>query len=229
MSSRSDGVVVHPTALVEDGVTLGAHTKVWDNVHIRRGAKIGERCIIGEKTYIAYDVVIGDLVKINAAVYICANVTIEDMVMLSAHTVFTNDVFPRAALAETREPITSDPTEETLHTTVRQGVTVGANATIGPGVELGQYAMVGMGSVVTRDVTPFQLVVGNPARPIGWVCMCGHPLARAAEAPPAACRRSTTRSPCCMRSTSRRDAWSDSFIRYRPSRTQCCLTIPLCT
>ncbi len=183
MSSRPEGVVVHPTALVEDGVTLGAHTKVWDNVHIRRGATIGERCIVGEKTYIAYDVVIGDLVKINAAVYICANVTIEDMVMLSAHTVFTNDVFPRAALPETRELITSDPTEETLHTVVRQGVTVGANATIGPGVELGQFSMVGMGSVVTRGVKPFQLVVGNPARPIGWVCMCGHPLARTAEPP----------------------------------------------
>jgi len=193
MSSRPEGVFIHPTALVEDGVILGAQTKVWDNVHIRRGATIGERCIVGEKTYIAYDVVIGDLVKINAAVYICANVTIEDMVMLSAHTVFTNDVFPRAALPEIREPITSDPTEETLHTIVRQGTTVGANATIGPGIELGQFCMVGMGSVVTRNVRPFQLVVGNPARPIGWVCMCGHPLVKSAEAPQAAtcskCRR----------------------------------------
>lgn len=190
MSSRPDGVVIHPTALVEDGVTLGANTKVWDNVHIRRGATIGASCIVGEKTYIAYDVVIGDLVKINAAVYICANVTIEDMVMLSAHVVFTNDTFPRAALPETRELITSDPTEETLYTTVRHGVTVGANATIGPGVELGQFCMVGMGAVVTRDVKPFQLVVGNPARPIGWVCMCGHPLARSADAPAdAACEQ----------------------------------------
>lgn len=176
------GVFVHPSAIIEAGVTLGANTKVWDSVHVRRGAQVGANCIVGEKTYIAYDVKIGDLVKINAAVYICADVTIEDMVMLSAHVVFTNDKFPRAALPETRELITSDPTEETLKTTVRQGVTIGANATIGPGLELGEFCMVGMGAVVTSDVRPFALVIGSPARPVGWCCVCGHKLDRFSDA-----------------------------------------------
>ncbi len=167
---------IHPTALIEEGVRIGRGSAVWDGVHIRRGAVIGERCIVGEKTYIAYDVVIGDLVKINAFVYVCAGVTIEDMVMVSAGTVFTNDRFPRAADPARRVPLTSEPTPETLSTVVRRGATIGANATIGPGIELGAFSMVGMGAVVTRAVLPLQLVVGCPARPAGWVCMCGAPL-----------------------------------------------------
>ena len=167
---------IHPTALIEEGVRIGRGSAVWDSVHIRRGAVIGERCIVGEKTYIAYDVVIGDLVKLNAFVYVCAGVTIEDMVMVSAGTVFTNDRFPRAADPALRAPLTSEPTQETLSTAVRQGATIGANATIGPGIELGAFSMVGMGAVVTRSVLPLQLVFGCPARPAGWVCMCGAPL-----------------------------------------------------
>lgn len=167
---------IHPSALIEDGVRIGDGTAVWDHVHIRHGAAIGRQCIIGEKTYIAYDVAIGDLVKINAFVYICAGVTIADMVMVSAGTVFTNDRFPRAAYPDTRELVASEPTEETLKTVVRRGVTIGANATIGPGIELGEFSMIGMGTVVTRSVLPLQLVFGCPARPAGWVCICGHPL-----------------------------------------------------
>ena len=167
---------IHPTALIEEGVRVGQRTSVWDNVHIRHGATIGRDCIIGEKTYIAYDVAIGDLVKINAFVYICAGVTIEDMVMISAGTVFTNDRFPRAARPDGSALLESEPTEDTLATTVRRGVTIGANATIGPGVELGEYSMVGMGAVVTRSVLSLQLVIGCPARPAGWVCVCGQPL-----------------------------------------------------
>ena len=87
---------IHPTAMFEDGVVLGPGTSIWDNVHIRRDARIGEQCIVGEKTYIAYEVSIGNRVKINAMVYICAEVTIEDGVMISAGVVFTNDRFPRA-------------------------------------------------------------------------------------------------------------------------------------
>lgn len=167
---------IHPTALIEEGVGVGEGTSVWDNVHIRHGASIGRECIIGEKTYIAYDVVIGDLVKINAFVYVCAGVTIEDMVMIAAGTVFTNDRFPRAAHPGRRELLTSAPTDDTLATTVRRGTTIGANATIGPGIELGAYSMIGMGAVVTRSVLPLQIVTGCPARPAGWVCVCGHPL-----------------------------------------------------
>lgn len=145
---------------------------------MRRGARIGRGCLIGEKTYVAYDVRIGDWCKLNAGVYVCAAVTIEDHVMLSAHVVFTNDRFPRAFDRTPDGLASSEPTEETLTTVVRTGVTVGANATIGPGLELGRFAMVGMGSVVTRDVPPHGLVVGNPARLVGWVCTCGPALVR---------------------------------------------------
>jgi acetyltransferase-like isoleucine patch superfamily enzyme len=177
----SSGAWIHPTALVEAGVVLGEGTKIWDNVHLRRGARIGKSCIVGEKSYVAYDVVIGDFVKLNAAVYVCAAVTIEDFCMISAHTVFTNDRFPRAGNRELTGLETSDPTDETMATLVRRGTTIGANATIGPGVTLGEFSMVGMGSVVTKSVAPHALIVGNPARQIGWVCRCGHPLARLAQ------------------------------------------------
>jgi UDP-2-acetamido-3-amino-2,3-dideoxy-glucuronate N-acetyltransferase len=169
---------IHPTAIVEEGVELGHDTSVWDNVHIRRGATIGAECIIGEKTYIAYDVRIGDRVKLNASVYICAGITIEDGVMISAGTVFTNDRFPRAATNDLTMLRSSAPDENTLETRVCRGATIGANATIGPGLVIGEYAMVGMGSVVTRPVAPHTLVVGNPARPVAIVCRCGEVLVR---------------------------------------------------
>ena len=169
---------IHPTAIVEEGVTLGDLTSVWDNVHIRRGASIGRECIVGEKSYIAYDVQIGNRVKIKAFVYICAAVEIEDGVVISAGTVFTNDRFPRATTDDLSELRTSDPDEHTLSTRVRSGATIGANATIGPGITVGRWAMVGMGSVVTRSVPDHHLVVGNPSRSVGAVCRCGAVLLR---------------------------------------------------
>jgi acetyltransferase-like isoleucine patch superfamily enzyme len=165
--------MIHPTALIEEGVEIGPGSSVWDSAHIRHGARLGRNCIVGEKTYIAYDVRIGNYVKINAQVYICALVTIEDFVMISAHTVFTNDKFPRAFNRALSGLATSDVTEETLPTFVRRGATIGANATIGAGIEIGAFAMVGMGSVVTKDVPAYTLVVGNPARERGYVCVCG--------------------------------------------------------
>lgn len=171
---------VHPTALVEEGVTLGANTRVWDGVHIRHHAKIGHDCIIGEKSYIAYDVPIGNYVKINAVVYICAEVEIADFVMIAAHTVFTNDRFPRSGNRDLSGLETSAVTEETLKCRVGRGVSIGANATIGPGITLGEFSMVGMGSVVTRDVPPHALVFGSPAKVAGWLSACGEPLVRGA-------------------------------------------------
>lgn len=175
------GCRVHDTALIEDRVTIGSGSSVWDNVHIRHGAQIGHDCIIGEKTYIAYDVHIGNFCKLNAAVYICANVTISDYVMLAAHTVFTNDRFPRAFDRTLDGLASSDPNEETLSTTVGVGVTTGANVTIGPGLSIGDFAMIGMGSVVTRNVPAHGLVIGNPGRLAGYVCACGPVLVKLAQ------------------------------------------------
>jgi acetyltransferase-like isoleucine patch superfamily enzyme len=175
---------IHPTAIIEDNVSLGEGTSVWDNVHIRRDTTIGGNCIVGEKTYIAYGVQIGNGVKINSFVYICNGVTVEDQVMISAGTVFTNDVLPRAFDVDGKSVKTSDPTEETLETSVGQGATIGANCTIGPGIQIGEYAMIGMGSVVTRDVAPYHLVYGNPARSCGLVCICGSILFKFDPAPP---------------------------------------------
>ena len=164
---------MHPTAIVEEGVVLGERTALWDGVHVRRGARIGRECIVGEKTYVAYDVVIGDRCKVNAHVYVCAGVTIEDGVMVAAHVVFTNDLTPRAAERDLSALLTSAPTEQTLRTLVRRGASIGANATIGPGLTLGEYCMVGMGAVVTKDVPPFGLVLGNPARLAGLAARDG--------------------------------------------------------
>jgi acetyltransferase-like isoleucine patch superfamily enzyme len=173
-------VRIHPTALVEPGVTIGDGTSVWDSVHIRGPARIGRDCIVGEKTYIAYDVAIGDRVKINAFVYICAAVTIETGVMISAGTTFTNDRFPRATTPDLVELRSSAPDEHTLPTLVQEGATIGARAVIGNDLVIGRFAMVGMAAVVTRTVPAFTLVVGHPARIIGYVCRCGEPVLRLA-------------------------------------------------
>ena len=174
----SNPAQIHATAIVEAGVRIGDSTCVWNGVHIRQGASIGKSCIIGEKTYIAYDVNIGDLCKINANVYVCAGVTVQDGVMIAAHTVFTNDLLPRATDPEVRALRSSDPGETTLQTKVMRGATIGANCTIGPGLVLGEFCMIGMGSVVTRDVPKHTLVAGNPATIRGLVCSCGRLVAR---------------------------------------------------
>ncbi|MGH7736966.1 MAG: acyltransferase [Candidatus Tyrphobacter sp.] len=172
---------VHPTANVERDVRIGEGTSLWEHVHVRHSTSIGRECIVGEKTYIAYGVRIGDRVKINAFVYIPTGVTVEDGVMISAGTVFTNDRFPRAATPDLLALRSSDPDDETLETVVREGATIGAHCTIGCGLEIGRFAMVGMGSVVTHCVPDFALVIGSPARIAGVVCRCGRPMLRCDE------------------------------------------------
>lgn len=173
---------IHPTAIIEDDVSIGEDSSIWDNVHVRHGATIGNECIVGEKSYIAYDVNIGNRVKINAMVYICAAVTIEDGVMISASTTFTNDRFPRATFPDLKSLRPSEPDEHTLPTLVREGATIGAGCIIGNDLEIGRWAMVGMGSVVTKSVPDFHLVLGSPARSIGAVCKCGQLFHRFADA-----------------------------------------------
>jgi acetyltransferase-like isoleucine patch superfamily enzyme len=172
---------VHPTALVEEGVTIGDGTRIWDSVHVRHSTRIGSECIIGEKSHVSYSVQIGDRVKINAFVYICTGVVIEDGVMLSAGVIFTNDRFPRATTPDLQHLQSSDPNESTGSTLVRSGATIGAGALIGSDLTIGCFAMVGMGSVVTKSVPDYHLCVGNPARSIGYVCKCGIPLLRFRE------------------------------------------------
>ena len=167
---------IHETAVIEKNVKLGKGTKVWDNAHIRRGASIGKDCIVGGKSYIAYGVKIGNLVKINSFAYVCAGVTIKDKVMISAGTIFTNDKFPRSVRGDVNKLFPSGPTEETESTLVCEGVTTGAGSVIGCGITLGEYSMIGMGSVVTKSVPAYHLVYGLPARTMGYVCKCGYPL-----------------------------------------------------
>ncbi|BAU14173.1 WblC protein [Leptolyngbya sp. NIES-3755] len=178
MNLTVTNIKVHPTAIIESNVSIGDRTSVWDNVHIRFSTRIGQECIIGEKTYIAYGVQIGDRVKINAFVYICNAVTIEDGVMISAGTVFTNDRFPRATTVDLKQLRSSDPDEYTLPTLVREGATIGANCTIGSDLSIGRFAMIGMGSLVTKSIPDFHLAIGHPAKSVGCVCRCGQLLTR---------------------------------------------------
>jgi UDP-2-acetamido-3-amino-2,3-dideoxy-glucuronate N-acetyltransferase len=171
-------VRIHPTAEIEDGVEVGAGTAIWAGVHVRSGARIGASCIVGERTYVAGGVIVGDLVKINAMAYLCAGVTVERGVMIAAGVVFTNDRYPRATTPELDALLSSDVGDDTLPTVVREGATVGAGAIVGCGLEIGRFALVGMGAVVTRSVPDFHLVVGNPARSVAVLCRCGEPVVR---------------------------------------------------
>jgi acetyltransferase-like isoleucine patch superfamily enzyme len=176
---------VHPTAEIEDGVEIGAGTAIWSGVHVRGpGTAIGADCIIGERTHIGYGVRVGDRVKINAFVYVCTGVTIENGVMIGAGTVFTNDRYPRATTPDLAELRPSEPDERTLPTLVSEGASIGAGSVIGCDLTIGRFALVGMGSVVTRSAPPFHLVLGQPARSVAVVSRAGEPIVRFSGAQP---------------------------------------------
>ena len=164
---------VHPTAEVEDGAQIGTGTKIWHLAHIRSSARIGAGCTIGRNVYVDAEVTVGDRVKIQNNVSVYVGVTLEDEVFVGPSAVFTNDLRPRA----------QNPDWVVTPTLVRRGASIGANATIVCGTEIGEYAMVAAGSVVTRDVRPHQLVAGNPARHLGWVNRAGEVVARGPEQP----------------------------------------------
>ena len=186
--AAADAPHIHPTAIIEPGVTIGPRTAIGDGVHVRGPSVIGRECVIGEKTHIADGVTIADGVRINTHVHMCSGVTIESSVMIAAGVIFTNERYPRAADYR-GEATPSTPLPEALKTVVRIGATIGAGALIGPGTDIGPWAMIGMGAVVTRDVVPHALMIGAPARVAGWVCVCGTPLGGAAVAAPALCKR----------------------------------------
>ncbi len=162
--TRTDDIFIHPTAVVDDGAVIGAGTKVWHFSHVASGATIGSNVTIGQNVYIAPTAVIGNGVKIQNNVSVYDGVVVGDFAFLGPSCVFTNVRTPRSQFPR------KDRYEKTR---VGRGATIGANATIVCGTALGDYCLVAAGAVVTKDVADFAVVMGGPARPAGWACMCG--------------------------------------------------------
>lgn len=154
---------IHPSSIVEDGAQVGEDTKVWLYSHIMPNANVGENCQIGQNVYIGSKVKIGNGVKIQNNVSVYENVEIEDDVFLGPSMVFTNVINPRSFISRKHE------FKDTL---VKKGSTIGANATIVCGVTIGEYSFIGAGATVTKDISDFALVIGVPAKQVGWVCIC---------------------------------------------------------
>lgn len=162
-----DQVFIHQSAIVEDPSTIGAGSKIWHWVHVMAGAEIGEKCILGQNVFVGAQVVLGDNVRVQNNVSIYDAVVLEDDVFCGPSMVFTNVINPRSHVQRK---------EEYKKTVVKKGASIGANATIICGNEIGEYAFIGAGSVITKDISPFELIVGNPGRRIGWVSKAGHRL-----------------------------------------------------
>jgi UDP-2-acetamido-3-amino-2,3-dideoxy-glucuronate N-acetyltransferase len=167
MADGKNGPTIHPTAIVDEGARIGAESRVWHWAHVCGGAVIGEGCSLGQNVFVGNKVVIGDRVKIQNNVSVYDNVVLEDGVFCGPSMVFTNVYNPRAEV---------ERKSEYRDTVVKKGATLGANCTIVCGVTIGEYAFVGAGTVVNRDIPPFALVVGNPARRIGWMSHSGERL-----------------------------------------------------
>ncbi len=157
----------HPTAVIDEGCQIGKGTKIWHFSHLMSGCVIGENCNIGQNVVISPEVVLGKNVKVQNNVSIYTGVICEDDVFLGPSMVFTNVVNPRSAVSRR---------SEFLKTRVRRGATIGANATVVCGHEIGEFAFIGAGAVVTKDVPAYALVMGNPARQTGWMSEYGHKL-----------------------------------------------------
>ncbi|GAC1414694.1 MAG: acyltransferase [Gemmatimonadaceae bacterium] len=158
---------IHESAFVDQGAKVGSDTKIWHFCHVLAGAVIGERCSLGQNVVVMNGVRIGNNVKIQNNVSVYEGVELEDDVFCGPSMVFTNVINPRSHVSRKKEY---------KRTLVRRGATIGANATVLPGVTLGEYAFVGAGSVITKDVPPYALLVGVPAKRVGWMCQCGERL-----------------------------------------------------
>lgn len=173
----------HETAVIDDGAIIGDGTRIWHFSHICPSARIGEKCSLGQNAFVANNVSIGNGCKIQNNVSVYEGVTLEDYVFCGPSMVFTNVVTPRSAFPRN----TSSDYSPTL---VKRGASIGANATVVCGVTIGEWAFIGAGAVITRDVPPYALMVGVPARRTGWACKCGATLQfRGGQAICAACQR----------------------------------------
>ncbi len=157
----------HETAVIDDGCEIGKGSKIWHFSHIMTGAKLGERCNLGQNVVVSPEVVLGNNVKVQNNISIYTGVICEDDVFLGPSMVFTNIINPRSAIIRR---------DQYVKTVVRKGASIGANATIVCGHDIGEYSFIGAGAVVTKEVLPFALVVGNPAKHIGWMSEFGHRL-----------------------------------------------------
>ena len=162
--------MIHPTADVSPHAQIGPGTRIWHQAQVRECARIGANCIVGKGVYIDFDVRIGDNVKIQNGVFVYRGVTIEDGVFVGPCVCFTNDMFPRAIMPD--GALKTDADWEVGPILVRYGASLGAGAIILPDVTIGRFALVGAGAVVTKDVPDHGLVLGNPARLVGYVCRC---------------------------------------------------------
>ncbi|MFH1597614.1 MAG: acyltransferase [Patescibacteria group bacterium] len=155
---------VHETSIIEEKATIGSGTKIWHWTHVMPSAKIGKDCSLGQNVYVGSEAVIGNNVKVQNNVSVYDKVILEDNVFCAPSCVFTNDPNPRAEYSHR---------DSWLQTVVKKGATIGANATVICGNSIGEYAFIGAGSVVTKDIPDYALAFGNPARIQGWMCQCG--------------------------------------------------------
>ncbi len=167
MKNNQKGYFAHETAVIDQGAIIGKGSRIWHFSHIMTGAKLGENCNLGQNVLVSTDVVLGNNVKVQNNVSIYTGVICEDDVFLGPSMVFTNILNPRSAVVRKDQYVT---------TLVRKGATIGANATIICGSEIGRFAFIGAGALVTKDVKPYSLVVGSPARHVGWMSEYGHRL-----------------------------------------------------
>ncbi|TAH04958.1 MAG: N-acetyltransferase [Sphingobacteriales bacterium] len=157
----------HPTAVIDEGCQIGEGTTIWHFSHVMPGSVIGKQCNLGQNVVVSPKVVLGNNVKVQNNVSIYTGVICEDDVFLGPSMVFTNVINPRSAIVRKHQYQT---------TLVKKGASIGANATVICGNTIGQYALIGAGAVITKDIAPYALVVGNPAKQIGWVSQYGHRL-----------------------------------------------------
>jgi len=165
---------IHPTAEVSPQANIGPGTRIWHQAQVRERARLGANCIVGKGAYIDFDVRIGDNVKIQNGVYVYHGVTVQDGVFLGPGVILTNDKLPRAINSD--GTLKSDADWQVSPILIRRGASVGAGAIVLPGVTIGEFAMIGSGAVVTRDVPDHGVVYGNPARLHGYACDCGQIL-----------------------------------------------------